>query len=364
MMKKVAVIGMGFIGFAHIEALRRLPDVEIIAICTRNQEKAEKVAAEQNIPNWFTDYNKMMDEIDLDAVHIATPNNIHFDISMAAMKRNINVLCEKPFTTTVEEALELTAFAKERNLQCGLNYHNRFYPMPNQMKRMIASGLTGDVIAVTGEYTHAWMLNKEDFNWRCLRQYSGKTRIVCDTGSHWIDLAQFVTGHKIVSVFSEFNCVYPKRILNSKEIKIDTEDMAAMLFKFDNGALGNAFVTGMQAGRRNRTLLTVAGKKSAITWDNEDINNLEIGHHDGSNEIFMKDPRFMSEHSAKLSSYPAGHAEGFPDAFKNLFIDFYHSIDKPDGKYDYATFEDAVYEMKILDAIFESQKARKWININ
>ncbi|MHC1772063.1 MAG: Gfo/Idh/MocA family protein [Flexilinea sp.] len=364
--KKIAVIGTGFIGLAHIDALRRIKNVEISALCDTvgAREKAEAF----NIPNFFLDYKEMMDSIPLDAVHISTPNHTHFPIAMYAIEHGISVICEKPFTTSVEQAEKLVESAKKAGVSAAVNLHNRFYPMANEAKRLVDRGETGDIISITGGYLQDWLQYETDFNWRLLSKNTGPTRIVSDIGSHWIDLAQFISGLKIVEVMAEFNCVYPERISTDKDgkqerIAVDTEDMAAMLFRFENGALGDCFVSSMQAGRKNKTFLTVAGKKCALTWDSEDSNNLEIGFRSEPNRIITKDPSLLDPGTAPLSCYPGGHVEGFPDAFKNHFQHFYDSIDDKSIIPEYASFADGLYEMKILEAIFESSKTRRWVKV-
>lgn len=366
-MKKVGVIGTGFIGLAHIDALRRTKNVEISVLC--DTENVKEKAALYHIPHAFTDYQDMMNQIPLDAVHICTPNHTHFPIAMYAIDHGIHIICEKPFTTNVDEAEKLAAAVKETNIAAGVNLHNRFYPMTNEMKRQIDQGETGEIIAVTGGYVQDWLQFETDFNWRLLSKNSGLTRIVGDIGSHWIDLAQYVTGLKITEVMAEFNCVYPERIFtdkdgNQKPIAVDTEDMAAILLRFENGALGSCFVSSMQAGRKNKTFLTVAGKKCALTWDSEDSNNLEIGFREQPNRIITKDPNLLSAPAAALSGYPGGHVEGFPDAFKNHFQHFYDSMDHPDMIREYATFSDGLQEMRVIEAIFESSKTRRWVKVN
>lgn len=364
--KKIAVIGTGFIGLAHIDALRRVKNVEISAVC--DTVGAGGKAGAFNIPHFFSDYQEMIDSIPLNAVHISTPNNTHFPIAMYAIEHGINVICEKPFTTSIEQAEVLVDAANKAGVSAAVNLHNRFYPMANEMKRLIGRGETGDIISITGGYVQDWLQYETDFNWRLLSKNSGPTRIVGDIGSHWIDLAQFVSGLKIVEVFAEFNYVYPERILVNKDgkqerIAIDTEDMAAILFRFENGALGDCFVSSMQAGRKNKTFLTVAGKKCALTWDSEDSNNLEIGFRSEPNRTLTKDPSLLDPDTAPLSSYPGGHVEGFPDAFKNHFQHFYDSIDDKSITPEYASFADGLYEMKILEAIFESSKTRSWVKV-
>lgn len=365
--KKVAIIGTGFIGLAHLDALRRLPDVEVVALCdaVNAKEQAEKL----NIPQYFNDYIEMINTIKLDAVHVATPNHTHFPISMYAIEHGIHVMCEKPFTTTIEEAYQLADAAKANGISGAVNYHNRFYPIPRQMKAMIDSGEAGDIISVTGGYQQDWLLYNTDFNWRLLKKNAGNTRIVGDIGSHWLDLAQFVTGQKIISVMAEFRTVYSERMTtdtygNSQYVPIDTEDIATFMCRFENDTLGSGFVTGMMAGKKNQTLLTIAGKNAALQWDSEqNINDLWIGHRSAPNQILTKDPSLLYDGANTLSSYPGGHAEGFPDAFTNHFRHFYATLNDKSLPVEYCTFAQGAREMRIIEAIYESSQTKKWVDI-
>ena len=364
--KRVAVIGVGFIGRAHIDALRRIGEVEIVAVCESNRNAAgiEQLC----IPERFYDYREMIDKLHPDAVHITTPNIYHYEIAKYALMHGVNVLCEKPFTTTIAEAQELVELKKEKGLNGAVNFHNRFYPMANQMKHMIGDGVLGDIISVTGSYQQDWLLYPTDFNWRILSRNSGCTRIVGDIGSHWMDLVQFVTGKKIESVLSEMICRYPERILRKPDgteehVSVDTEDAAAILFRLEGGSIGSGFFTAMFAGKKNKTFLSVAGTKCSAEWDSEDLNNLWIGHREKANEVLTKDPGLLGEETRGLSVYPGGHIEGFPDAFRNSFLDFYRDMNNPGGETEHATFEDGLKEMIINQAIYDSSQQKRWADI-
>ncbi len=363
---RVAVAGTGFIGVAHIDALRRLGNVDVVAIC--DNRNAQEQAAKLYIPHSFDDFRQMLDTIELDAVHICTPNHTHYEMALYALQKGLHVVCEKPFTATVEQAQKLMEEAERRGIRCAINYHNRFYPMPNHLRHSIQAGELGDVISVSGGYVQDWLLYPSDFNWRLLSTNAGQTRIVGDIGSHWMDLAQFVTGQKITAVMAEFSCVYPQRVLThpdgtQESVQIDTEDIAVIMYRFANGAIGNAFVTAMTAGRKNQTVLSVAGTKAAAEWNSEDSNNLWIGHRDEPNQVLTKDPSLLGDQSRPYSSYPGGHVEGFPDAFKNHFAHFYSTLDDPSAPTEYATFADGLNGMLLCDAIYRSNQEKRWISL-
>jgi predicted dehydrogenase len=360
---KVGIVGLGFIGAAHIDALRRVENVQVLALADvlDVKEKAETL----NIPYAFSDFKEMMDSAELDAVHICTPNNTHFEIAMYALGKGLHIICEKPFMHTLEEAKTVVKEAKEKHRANSINFHNRFYPAPNNLKNIIKDGDLGEIFSVHGGYVQDWLLYDTDFNWRLLSKNSGKTMVIADLGSHWVDLAEFITGQKITEVFAEFSCVFPerKRRIPSGEyelIKIDTEQIAYIMLRFANGAKGNAVFSTMLAGKKNKMTVTVSGKKMSAEWDSEIINDLWLGRRNEGNITITKDPNLVHADTKRIVAYPGGHAEGFPDAFRQHFKQFYLSIDNPQMRTDFATFEDGLHDMIICEKLFESANSGKW----
>ena len=375
---KAGVVGTGFIGVAHVEALRRLGNVEVLAIT--DSQSPEIKAKTMNIPNSFTDYKKMIDTLDLDAVHICTPNNTHHEIAMYAMKKGINVICEKPMTKTLDEAKDMYEYSKKHNIVNAVNFHNRFNPMVHQLKRMVAHGDLGEIFSIHGAYIQDWLLLDTDFNWRINSKESGKTRAVADIGSHWIDTIEYVTNLKVTEVFAEFLTYHKtrKKILNpvetfstinladSKydEVKIDTEDIAMIMLRFDNGAIGNAFISQMFSGRKNKISIFIGGSKQSAEWDSERLNELIIGERDSYNKLFDKDPAILNPETQSIVNYPGGHVEGFPDTFKQCFKQVYNSIETNNNNLnDFATFKDGYRQMLLEEKIFESAHNKKWVKI-
>lgn len=374
---QTAVVGTGFIGQVHIENLRRLGNVEVLALA--DTFNAEQTAKKLNVPQYFSDYREMIDRLELDAVHICTPNNTHFEIAMYAMERGINVVCEKPMCTTVDEARQMLAKAAERNIVTGVNFHNRFYPMNNHLRNIIRDGELGDVFSINGDYTQDWLLYPTDYSWRLNSSESGTTRAVADIGSHWMDLAEFVTGQRIVAVNADFSTIHPVRKKPKKQvlafstetfseddyddIPIDTEDNAYVLFKFSGGAKGSAFFSQVIAGKSVDINLQIGGYKKSAEWHSMSCNNLKIGVRDAYTATVEKGPATVHPGSRKYVAYPLGHAEGFVDAFKQCFKNIYDHIANPEGSYDHATFADGLHEMILCEKIFESNRKQGWVEI-
>ncbi|MCL2368552.1 MAG: Gfo/Idh/MocA family oxidoreductase [Oscillospiraceae bacterium] len=373
---RAGVVGTGFVGKIHVEMIRRLGNVEVVAVADSHDTEA---AAQMGVPYGFVCYKEMVDTMSLDMVHICTPNNSHYEITMYALERGVNVLCEKPMTTTIEEAQEIVKKVEETGLVFALNFHNRFYPMTHHMRNIIRDGELGDIFSVTGTYTQDWLLNQTDYSWRLSVEESGRTRVVADIGSHWMDLVEFVTGHKIVAVCADFTIIHPVRKKPTKQvlafstetfdekdyedIPINTEDCASVLFRFDNGAKGSAFFSQVIAGKSVDIDVLVGGYKKSAQWRSEACNKLVVGNKDSFCEVLEKGHATVHPDSRPIVAYPIGHLEGFPDAFTQCFRQVYESLGNPASPRDYATVADGLHEMILCEKIFESNQKQQWVEI-
>lgn len=373
---KAGVVGVGFIGAVHIEQLRRLGNVEVVALADEAgaQEKADALY----VPHAYTNYKDMIDNEQLDCVHICTPNSTHYEIAMYAMERGVNVVCEKPMTCTVEEAEKLRAYAKGKGLVNAMNFNCRFYPMAYQMRQMVRSGEVGDIYTVHGGYLQDWLFLDTDYSWRLEPEFTGASRAFADIGSHWIDLVEYITGLRAVEVLADFAIFHKTRKKPTKEIAtysgmalrpedyeevpITTEDYATVLFHMENGACVSCNISQVFAGRKNQMLVSVAGSRCALHWDSENSNALWIGRRERDNGELVKDPSILDDGTKGVISYPGGHVEGFPDTFKQNFKKIYAAIagGKPE---DYATFDDGLREMVLCEKIVESARERRWVSL-
>jgi len=376
---KVGVIGTGFIGNVHIEAIRRLGFLKIEAIVEENEELAKKKAKELNIKNYYCDYKKLLENEEIEVVHNCTPNHVHFQINKDAIKAKKHIISEKPLCMAYEEAKELTRLANEANVYCAVNYNYRQYPMVQKMKNDVNSGKLGKIHVIHGYYLQDWLLYDTDYNWRIEEKTGGKSRAIADIGSHWCDLAQYVTGKKIKEVFANLKTVYPVRkkpnsrvetfsgskAVDYEEIRINTEDCGTVLLRFEDGAIGSFLVSQVSAGHKNDLFIEVDGSSNSYAWHQEKANELNIGHRERANEVLIKDPSLLDKEIAQYAYYPGGHIEGWSEGIKNTFRNFYTCLlEKGDSKdYSFATFEDGAEEMKIIEAILESFKQEKWIRI-
>ncbi|TDX42891.1 putative dehydrogenase [Halanaerobium congolense] len=377
---KVGIIGSGFIGEAHIEAMRRLNFIEVIALAENDVALAKKRAEELNIPGYYGDYKELLKNEEIDAIHNCTPNFLHCEINIAAMKANKNVFSEKPLAVSYKQAKELTQVAEDSDVYNGVNFNYRHYPLVKEMKNKIKNE-AGNINIVQGYYLQDWLLYDTDYNWRVNSEAGGESRAIADIGSHWCDLVQFLTDSKIKKVFSNLKIIHPYRKKpagenktfeknKSKEAKFDkisvnTEDYGSVLLELENGAVGNFTVSQVSAGHKNDLFVEINGSENTYSWSQENANQLFIGHRDKANEILLKDPGILSEKVKKDCYYPGGHIEGWSEGLKNSIKDFYNCIlaagDPAD--YDFATFADGALEVKITEAILKSSREEKWVEV-
>lgn len=375
---RTGVVGVGFIGTVHVEQLRRLGNVEVVAIT--DSQDAEQKAAQLFVPRGYSDYRKMIDEENLDCIHICTPNNTHYEIAMYAMEHGVHVVCEKPMTVTLEEAKTLKETAEKKHLINAMNFNCRFYPMAYQMREMVKSGQVGDIYTVHGGYLQDWLYYDTDYSWRLEPEASGASRAFADIGSHWIDLVEFVTGVKVTAVFADFAIFHKTRKKPLKkidtysgmalrpedyeEVPVQTEDYATVLFHMENGAHACCNISQVYAGRKNQMIVSIGGSKCAMEWDSENSNALWIGNRSTLNGEFVKDPSILAPDTGGVISYPGGHVEGFPDTFKQNFKQIYAKIADPQSDCgDYADFNAGYREMVLCDRIIQSAKEKRWITV-
>ena len=377
---KVGVVGTGFIGPAHIEALRRLPNVEVAALCEVTQELAESKAASLGIPRAYT-FEELLKQDDIKCIHICTPNFLHYSQSKAALEAGKHVVCEKPLAKDLHEAEELVQIAEKTGLVNAVHFNLRYYPLVRQMKAMRESGELGEVFSVLGSYLQDWLFFETDYNWRLEPDKSGDSRAIADIGSHLMDIIEYVTGLKTVEIMADFNTVHPTRKKPLKpvetysgvelgpddyaDVPINTEDHATVLLRFSNGNKGSITVSQVSAGRKNQLKLEVSGSKKTFAFNSERPNELWLGHREKANEVLMKDPSLVDPAVSSVVSFPGGHNEGFPDTSKQLFKEVYAAIEagKMPENATFPTFADGYRELLICERILESHRAQKWITV-
>ncbi len=375
---KVGVIGAGFIGTVHIETLKRIKNVDVVALSENDELLAKEKAKDLDIPYYFSDYKEMLKDPEIEVIHNCTPNFLHYQVNKDIITAGKHIVSEKPLTLTVSEAEELVRLSKGKDIITAVNYVYRFFPIVQEARHMVKTGDVGKLYSLRGSYLQDWLLYETDYNWRLDEKLGGKSRAIADIGSHWCDLIQHVTGKKINKVCADIQTIIPVRkksrgkqdtfvkaneVVDYEEIKINTEDYASVLFRLEDNTVGTFTVSQTVAGRKNQLVFDVHGSKKSLIWDQESPNQLLIGHRDKPNQLLLRDPSLLSEGVKNMVHYPGGHNEGFADAFKNFFINYYDSINNKKVECRYATFVDGLYEMKLTEAILKSSNNNSWVEI-
>jgi predicted dehydrogenase len=380
---RIGVIGVGFIGKVHIEALRRLGYPEVTAIVSRKQETADALARELSVPKAYSRYDDLFDDGDIDAVHITTVNNLHFPLAKTAMEKGKHVICEKPLAMNRQEGAELLDIARKTGVVHAVCHNMRYYPMVKQAREMVAAGEIGDVRLVHGHYLQDWLFLDTDYNWRLISELSGNSRAVADVGTHWMDMVQHVTGQSISAVFADLTTFIPVRKKPKREVEtyavqelkpgdyvdtpVDTEDHGTIMLRFAGGAKGVLMTCQTCAGRKNYIHFEINGTKRSVEWNGEHPNHMWIGERGTLNGEFIKDPSIMAPGAAQYAGAPCGLGEGYLDTFKSVFSDVYTWIRQgksmDERQANFPTFLTGFQELSIVEAILESHKKGQWVEV-
>ncbi|HEX4006468.1 MAG TPA: Gfo/Idh/MocA family oxidoreductase [Acidobacteriaceae bacterium] len=374
---RTAIVGTGFMGRVHLEALRRVEHVEVAAIVGRNPIAARQLGSAWDIPRLNLD--AVLADPSIAAVHLCTPNAAHFPMAKQALLAGKHVLCEKPLATSAAEAQELVTLAAQRNVRNGVCHNLRYYPMVQQMRALRESGALGEIFVVQGTYSQDWLLYDTDWNWRVTSRDGGPSRCMADIGSHWFDMAEHLTGLRVSSLCADLQTFHetrkqprgPVETFANKlasesdtiETPVDTEDMGAVIFRMGH-ARGAMTASQVSAGRKNRLSIEIYGSKAGIAWDQERPDELWVGRRDSPNRITIKDPSLLEPTARTFADLPGGHSEGYDDTFKQVFRRFYASIADPTALRDYPQFADGLRQLVILEAELASAIGHLWVNLN
>jgi len=375
---RVGVVGIGFIGTAHVDAIRRVPYAEVVAIASSTQERARRHADELSVDRAYGDYRELLADPDVDVVHNCTPNRWHFPINLATIQAGKACFSEKPLTLNAEEAAELVRVARETGVPTAVNFNHRGFPQVQEARALIEDGQIGAVHAVHGSYLQDWALLETDWGWRMDSALGGATRVVADIGSHWMDLAQNVADSRIIAIMADFVTLHQTRMRPERaavtfdrgagpagpatRVEIDTEDFASVLVRFENGARGSFTVSQISAGRKNRLSLEVDGGQGSLAWCSEESEFLWRGSRTEPVRAIQRNPRLAL--LPELSRLPAGHAEGWADALVNVIRGSYDQVRGDVPRPWVATLEQGAYGMRLVEAILASDREERWVRLD
>lgn len=355
---QAAILGTGFIAHIHAQALRTL-DIKVKCAVDHKYNTAKAFAATWGIPEYGDDFNMLLTD-DIDCVHVCTPPAFHFDTLMQLIKKKKNIICEKPLCLNPEQALILTVEAKKSGVICAVNFNVRYHAANQYAKKLVETGDFGPINLIHGSYLQEFHTLPTPMGWRYDTKLSGNMRAVTEIGSHWFDLAQYLSGKKITAVSSAFGKFNPERFIdnnvmyrdkpskNSAPLRVDTEDAAAVTLRFEDGIIGNVLLSEVSHGRKNRLSIEITGYNKSLWWNAEESNRVNVAEKDGHayEELFAFE-------------------NGFADTFKRMFEAVYQSIeaDSPAGQM-FPSFSDAARNVLICDAVYQSANSdSKWVKL-
>ena len=379
-MIQAAIVGGGFMGATHAEALRRL-GIPVVGMLGIDSTETERFTRQHGIPRGYVSLDEVASDPDVTAVHVCTPNHLHYGMAKALIEAGKHVLVEKPLAKTSDQAAELTRLAKERGVAGAVNYNLRYYPLNQEARARIRAGMTGETRILHAEYCQDWLFLPSDWNWRLVAEEGGVTRVVGDIGTHVMDMLTWLTDLEIGEVMADMATFIPvrqrprqavetfagklTRALETEDVAIDTEDFAAILLRFSNGARGVVTLSQINAGRKNAFWWELNGSAGSMHWHQENPNQLWLGFRDKPNEILLKDPALMQPQARRYAAYPGGHAEGYPDTFARHFADFYGYIAAGDLEQPmpFPTLEDGWRELRLCEAVQRSALEGRWVAV-
>jgi predicted dehydrogenase len=353
--------------------------VDIVAVAGSNEASGRQKAEQLGARRGYGSYQALLGDAEVDVVHVATPNYLHYEVTSAALARGKHVVSDKPLTSTAAESKRLVEELKRSGLVGAVTFNYRGNPLVQQARDMIAAGAIGTPTFLHGHYLQDWLLHETDYSWRLEPEKGGASSALGDIGSHWCDLAQHVSGLRITHVLGDVTTVIPRRKKprGSREafqaatddtgegIDIRVEDLASVMLKFDNGAKGSFSVGQVCAGHKNDLVLEICGATASLRWRQEHQNELWIGRREKANETLAKDPSLLDAAARGYAHLPGGHQEAWADAFCNVMRDIYGFIAA--GKTNaapppaFATFEDGYRANCVVEAILESaRKGSVW----
>jgi predicted dehydrogenase len=378
-----ALIGGGFIGPVHVEALRRI-GVRVVGLLGSSPDRARRTANQLAIARVYRDLDDLLHDPEAGVVHVASPNAGHFSQTKGVLESGRHVICEKPLANSSSETAALLALARSRPGQlAAVNYNVRYYPICREIRERVVRGDLGRLLAVTGSYVQDWLIDPNDFNWRVEPGGPANLRAVADIGTHWMDLAQYLTGQPIRAVCADLATFHAQRFRptgstetftsstgapasKAEPVAISTDDYGAVLLRFDGGARGVYHVSQVTAGRKNRLTIEIAGSDGSAAWDSESPNQLWLGSKKGPNQVLERDPALLSPAAASITHYPGGHAEGFPDTFKQLYLEAYRFVVagcRAGSGPQFPNFADGHREVQLCEAIGRSAAAGGWVTL-
>jgi predicted dehydrogenase len=374
---RAAIIGLGFVGRAHLEALRR-QGIPVQGILASSPPRTAEACNSLGLDHGYASLDELAADKSVDVVHICTPNYLHFEQATTLLAAGKHVMCEKPLAMDTRETAALIELARSKGRVGGVAYNLRFYPLCQEAHAMVSRGLIGEPSLIHGSFLQDWLLYPTDWNWRLDTKLGGDLRAIADIGTHWLDLLTWITNKKVTDVCADLATIVPIRRKPRgrvetfqrgegafDEVRVTTEDYGSVLLHFEGNARGVMTVSQVSAGRKTRLWFEIDGSAGALAWNSESPNTLWIGKRHSPNQEMAKDPTLMTPQARGYAAYPGGHPEGYPDTFARLFGDFYKYIAEGDIRQSrtFPTFETGHEELMLCEAVAQSARERRWVAV-
>jgi predicted dehydrogenase len=372
-----AVIGTGFIGSVHLNTLRRL-GIPVVGVLGSSAARGADRARALGVAKAYGSLDELLADPAVRVVHVTSPNVAHYGQVKAILAAGKHVICEKPLAMTSAQSAEMLALARASGKVAAVCYNTRFYPLNQHAHGMMRAGDLGDLRLITGHFHQDWLAKETDWNWRLEAEEGGPLRSVSDIGTHWVDLTNFITGQKPVSVIAELATFIPERQKPLGPVEtftaskgatetrtIRTDDAATILLRYGNGGRGMMSTSQVSHGRRGLLCWDISGSKASAAWSAEHPEDLWIGHREAPNQVLLRDPSLMNPTGAAAAFMPGGHPEGFADTWAAFFTQVYRDVGRGGRGADstWATFEDGHYEMLFCDAVLASAARGAWVDV-
>lgn len=376
---RTAVVGMGFVGPFHVDAVRRGGYADVVAIVGSDEARSRQRAEALGVARGTAEFRSVLDDPTIDVVHVCTPNRTHVELATAVLEAGKHLVLEKPAALDSATAFELAALARRRGRHALVALTYRGYPMVRRARALIAAGAAGDLRLIHGGYIQDWLANATDYNWRLEPEAGGASRAVADIGTHWFDTAEFISGLRVEAVFADLATFIDRRTRPlvaatafgtadgpTEDVTIRSEDAATILFRFEGGVRGSAVISQVSPGRKNAFQLELAGARATLDWAQEDPEHLWVRSRDEST-LLTRGPDDGPAVEVGVPSLPAGHPEGWAEALRDLLRPFYAAIaagaapDEDPAAAPYPTLDDGARDVAFVEAVLESSRTSSWV---
>ncbi len=368
----MGLVGPGFVAAQHIEAVRRLGDVDVVAVAGSSLASAKRKAELYCVDRAYGSWAELIADSDIDVVHNTTPNHLHLPVSLAVLAAGKHLISDKPLALDSSECRQLCEAAEKAGVANAVTFNYRGNPLVQQMRAMLQEQAIGRTVFIHGYYVQDWMTDAHLYSWRSDPAKGGRISAFADIGSPWCDLAEHVTGARITAVLADLTTAVPTRYMGggtaeafAKSVErgspmdVSGEDLATVLLRWSNGARGSLTVGQVMPGHKNDLQLEVSGRTGSLLWNQERQNELWLGSHDQPNRVLVKDPSLMLPDARRYAHLPGGHQEGWASAFSNVIADIYEWVregGRPGAQREtVCTFAQAARTVNLVDCMIESQ---------